>query len=86
MRLFLILEKEDVGASFLNWPEEMRFITPSFPAQGFGQTDLNAVVPRTSLAYTLIWSTRVDWKVFQRVRDEIGERIKRICRNRKINA
>ncbi|MDQ0273578.1 NAD(P)/FAD-dependent oxidoreductase [Cytobacillus purgationiresistens] len=50
---FLIFEKEDVGASFLNWPEEMRFITPSFPAQGFGQTDLNAVVPRTSPAYTL---------------------------------
>lgn len=49
----LILEKEEIGASFLCWPEEMRFITPSFPAQGFGQTDLNAVVPKTSPAYTL---------------------------------
>lgn len=49
----LILEKEDVGASFLRWPEEMRFITPSFPAQGFGQTDLNAIVPKTSPAYIL---------------------------------
>lgn len=29
---YFILEKEDVGASFLRWPEEMRFITPSFPA------------------------------------------------------
>ncbi|WP_202882537.1 NAD(P)/FAD-dependent oxidoreductase [Gracilibacillus saliphilus] len=50
---FLILEKEEVGASFLRWPKEMRFITPSFPAQGFGQTDLNAIVPKTSPAYTL---------------------------------
>ncbi|MBY7142586.1 NAD(P)-binding domain-containing protein [Virgibacillus sp. NKC19-3] len=50
---FLVLEKEEVGASFLHWPEEMRFITPSFPAQGFGQTDLNAIVPKTSPAYTL---------------------------------
>lgn len=49
----LILEKDDVGASFQSWPEEMRFITPSFPAQGFGQTDLNAIVPKTSPAYTL---------------------------------
>ncbi|WP_130860319.1 NAD(P)/FAD-dependent oxidoreductase [Gracilibacillus phocaeensis] len=50
---YLVLEKEEVGASFLRWPEEMRFITPSFPAQGFGQTDLNAIVPKTSPAYTL---------------------------------
>ncbi|WP_054860906.1 NAD(P)-binding domain-containing protein [Gracilibacillus sp. JCM 18860] len=50
---YLILEKEEVGASFLQWPKEMRFITPSFPAQGFGQTDLNAIVPKTSPAYTL---------------------------------
>lgn len=49
----LVLEKEEVGASFLRWPEEMRFITPSFPAQGFGQTDLNAIAPKTSPAYTL---------------------------------
>ncbi|MBM7541950.1 NAD(P)-binding domain-containing protein [Amphibacillus cookii] len=50
---YLILEKEEIGSSFLRWPDEMRFITPSFPAQGFGQTDLNAIVPKTSPAYTL---------------------------------
>ncbi|UOQ48792.1 NAD(P)-binding domain-containing protein [Gracilibacillus caseinilyticus] len=50
---YLIIEKEEVGASFQRWPEEMRFITPSFPAQGFGHTDLNAIVPKTSPAYTL---------------------------------
>ncbi|GAB2559549.1 NAD(P)-binding domain-containing protein [Gracilibacillus alcaliphilus] len=50
---YLVLEKEEIGASFLRWPKEMKCITPSFPAQGFGQTDLNAVVPKTSPAYTL---------------------------------
>lgn len=50
---YLVLEKEDIGASFLKWPTEMNFITPSFPAQGFGQTDLNAIAPKTSPAYTL---------------------------------
>ncbi|SDC85140.1 Pyridine nucleotide-disulphide oxidoreductase [Terribacillus halophilus] len=50
---FVILEKEEVGSSFKKWPAEMRFITPSFPAQGFGQTDLNAIVPKTSPAFTL---------------------------------
>ncbi|MFD1173158.1 NAD(P)/FAD-dependent oxidoreductase [Oceanobacillus picturae] len=50
---FVLLEKGQVGESFRKWPKEMRFITPSFPAQGFGQTDLNAVVPKTSPAYTL---------------------------------
>ncbi|GGE39948.1 monooxygenase [Pullulanibacillus camelliae] len=50
---FCILEKERIGASFFNWPDDMRFITPSFPCQGFGQTDLNAVAPKTSPAYTL---------------------------------
>ncbi|MBO0994424.1 NAD(P)-binding domain-containing protein [Bacillus sp. SD088] len=48
---YLVLEKDEVGASLLRWPKEMKFITPSFPAQGFGQTDLNAVVPKTSPAY-----------------------------------
>lgn len=50
---YLVLEKDEIGASLLRWPKEMKFITPSFPAQGFGQTDLNAVIPKTSPAYTL---------------------------------
>lgn len=44
----VILERDAVGASFRNWPAEMRFITPSFPSNGFGHPDLNAVVPATS--------------------------------------
>jgi len=50
---FVILEKGEVGNSFLNWPAEMRMITPSFTGQGFGALDLNSIYPATSPAYTL---------------------------------
>ena len=47
---FTILERHQVGASFNRWPEEMNFITPSFPSHGFGLLDLNAVTLMTSPA------------------------------------
>ena len=47
---FTILERHQVGASFSRWPEEMNFITPSFPSHGFGLLDLNAVALMTSPA------------------------------------
>ena len=47
---FVILERHQVGTSFSRWAEEMRFITPSFPSNGFGLLDLNAVVLNTSPA------------------------------------
>jgi cation diffusion facilitator CzcD-associated flavoprotein CzcO len=50
---FALLEREEVGASFKQWPEEMRFITPSFPANPFGCRDLNAVTVDTSSAFGL---------------------------------
>ena len=31
----LILERDEIGASFRRWPDEMRFITPSFPSNSF---------------------------------------------------
>lgn len=49
---YLILEKDQIGQSFRNWPLETRFITPSFTSNGFGLPDLNAVSPDTSPAYT----------------------------------
>lgn len=49
---YIILETDQIGASFINWPEEMKMITPSFTGQGFGGLDLNAVSPDTSPAYT----------------------------------
>ena len=45
-----ILERHQVGASFSLWPDEMSFITPSFPSHGFGLLDLNAVTLKTSPA------------------------------------
>ncbi|MEM9538029.1 MAG: NAD(P)/FAD-dependent oxidoreductase [Cyanobacteria bacterium P01_E01_bin.42] len=50
---FVILERHQVGASFSRWPEEMRFITPSFPSHGFGLLDLNAIVLNTSPALSV---------------------------------
>jgi putative flavoprotein involved in K+ transport len=47
---FAILERHQIGESFRRWPQEMNFITPSFPAHGFGQLDLNAIARRTSPA------------------------------------
>lgn len=49
---FLILEQGQIGDSFTKWPKTTRFITPSFPTNGFGFPDLNAVVPDTSPAFT----------------------------------
>lgn len=49
---FCLFDREAVGASFRDWPAEMRLLTPSFPG-GFGQTDLNAVTPKTSPAFAL---------------------------------
>ena len=50
---FVILDRSAVGASFLRWPREMRFITPSFNSTQFGALDLNAVCLHTSPAYSI---------------------------------
>ncbi len=50
---FVVLERREVGSSFAAWPEETRFITPSFPTNSVGMLDLNSVVLGTSAAFTL---------------------------------
>ncbi|MCZ0935345.1 MAG: NAD(P)-binding domain-containing protein [Gemmatimonadetes bacterium] len=50
---FAILDRAGVGASFLRWPRQMRFITPSFNTTQFGMLDLNAVCLQTSPAFSL---------------------------------
>lgn len=50
---YTILERDEVGASFQQWPEEMQFITPSFPSNSFGCRDLNAITTDTSPAFAL---------------------------------
>lgn len=53
VRSFRILERGEVGASFLLWPPEMRMITPSFTSNAYGMLDLNAITLNTSPAYSL---------------------------------
>lgn len=48
-----ILERDRIGASFRAWPRGMRFISPSFPGNAFGLTDLNAISFDSSPAFTL---------------------------------
>ena len=50
---FAILDRAAVGASFLRWSRQTRFITPSFNSTQFGVLDLNAVCLHTSPAYTI---------------------------------
>ena len=33
---FLIVDRDTVGSSFAAWPEETKFITPSFPSNSIG--------------------------------------------------
>ncbi len=45
-----IFEARTVGASFKNWPKQMRLITPSFHSNPLRQPDLNAITIDTSPA------------------------------------
>lgn len=49
----LIIDRQEVGASFESWPAETRFITPSFPTNSIGMLDLNSVAIGVSPAYSL---------------------------------
>lgn len=50
---FVILDKGSVGSSFASWPEETRFITPSFPSNSIGMLDLNSIAIGVSPAYNM---------------------------------
>ena len=50
---FVILDRATIGASFLRWPRQMRFITPSFNSNQFGTLDLNSIALHTSPAYSV---------------------------------
>lgn len=50
---FVLVDRDEIGASLAKWPKETTFLTPSFTAHGFGALDLNAVAPNTSPAYSL---------------------------------
>ena len=50
---YIILEKDEIGSSFKNWPAESRFISPSFTGNFFKMPDLNAISPETSPAFNI---------------------------------
>lgn len=50
---YCVVDREAVGHSFRQWPEETRLLTPSFPANSFGLPDLNAITPDSSPAFAL---------------------------------
>jgi len=50
---FVVLERNSVGASFVAWPAETRFITPSFASNSIGMLDLNSVAVGVSPAFSL---------------------------------
>lgn len=50
---FVVLERDEVGASFDAWPAETRFITPSFPSNSIGMLDLNSIAIGVSPAFSL---------------------------------
>ena len=50
---FTVLERNDVGGSFLKWSKQMRLLTPSFFGNTFKMIDLNAITYDTSPALTL---------------------------------
>lgn len=49
----IVLEKDEVGSTFLKWPKETRFISPSFTGNFFKMPDLNAITPDSSPAFSL---------------------------------
>ena len=50
---FVVLEGNTVGASFAMWPEETRFITPSFATNSIGMLDLNSIAIGLSPAFSI---------------------------------
>jgi len=50
---FLLVDRESVGASFASWPDETRFITPSFPSNSIGMLDLNSIAIGVSPAFSM---------------------------------
>jgi thioredoxin reductase len=50
---YVVLERHTVGASFASWPDETRFITPSFATNSIGMLDLNSIAIGVSPAYSL---------------------------------
>jgi putative flavoprotein involved in K+ transport len=73
---FVVLERHEIGASFKRWPEEIRFISPSFNGNPFGVIDLNAITPDTSPSY-MFQSEHISGK-------EYAEYLKKVVKDNRI--
>ena len=49
---YIVLEKNEIGSSFLKWSKNMEMITPFFPSNALGQIDLNSICESTSPAFS----------------------------------
>ena len=65
----LVLERDQVGSSFAQWPKETRFITPSFPSNSIGMLDLNSIAIGISPAYNM----RVEHPTGQQYADHLKD-------------
>ena len=50
---FVVVDRDTVGSSFSSWPDETRFITPSFPSNSIGMLDLNSIAIGVSPAFSM---------------------------------
>lgn len=50
---FLVVDRDRVGSAFSSWPDETRFITPSFPSNSIGMLDLNSIAIGISPAFSM---------------------------------
>lgn len=44
----LVVDLREIGSSFLNWPKQMSFLTPSFHSKSFGLTDMITLCEETT--------------------------------------
>ena len=59
---YIVLERLTVGSSFACWPDETRFITPSFPTNSIGMLDLNSIAIGVSPAFSLEVEHPTGWE------------------------
>ncbi|MEM1285131.1 MAG: NAD(P)/FAD-dependent oxidoreductase [Pseudomonadota bacterium] len=67
-----VLERGKIGQSFLNWPSETRLLTPSFPGNAFGVTDLNAISYDSAPGWSLR-SEHPDGKSYSRYLEQAAD-------------
>ena len=71
-RIMILERGETIGKSFRSWPEEMKFISPSFNQAGWTKSfDLNSVAHGSSPAFSL-HSQHPSGKQYADYLDELG--------------